>query len=78
MAMPHADDPSGGTSRRPDQNDQSRIQPTGGNIPGFTIVDTVIDTREVKPREYFSGPAQIQPALPQDLLKLGRVAGNAH
>ena len=76
--MPHANYASGCAPRSPDKNNQPRIEPTHRNKPTLTVIQPVVDARQMQTRKDFPRSAHIQAAFPQRLLALARVARNAH
>src|SRR5579862_5863816 len=78
MTMPHANDPSGRPSRRPNEHDEPRVQPADGNESGFPIVEPVIHPGEVESRKDLLRPAHVETPFPQRALPLLRVASYAH
>jgi len=78
MTMPHADDAPGRTSWRPDKHDQSRIEHPDRHKSRLTVVEAVIDAREVNAREDLLRPAHVETPLCQRALPLRRVTGDAH
>lgn len=76
--MPHADDASGHTTRRPDEYDEPRIQPSDRDVARLAIVPSVIFPSQVRSLKDLLGPAHIKAALDLRLLPLRGIAGYAH
>ena len=78
MTMPHADDPAGGPTRCPNEHHQSRIKPPCRDVTRLSVIETIIDSREMQPSEHFPGTAHVQAPHLQRLKPLGWVARDTH
>jgi len=78
MAMPHADNAPGRTSRSPDEHNQPRIKPSNRYESWLSIVEAVILAGEVNTGQDLLGPAHVETTRLQRVLPLRAVTGNAH
>ena len=76
--MPHADDAPGRPARCPDEHDQPRLKHPDRHEPGLTVIEAVIDAREMNAREDLLRPAHVETPLGQRARPLSRVTGDAH
>jgi len=78
MAMPHADYATRAAAWRPDERDQPPIEPTHCDVPAFTVVDSIVPTREMLAIEYLIRTPHIDAAFTKRPRALVPVAGDAH
>lgn len=78
MTVPHADNPACGSSRRPHEHLQSSIEPSCRNVTGLSVIEAIIDPREMKPGEHFPDTTHVETPLLQRLETLRWVACDAH
>jgi hypothetical protein len=78
MAMPHADDASGGSPRSPNKYNEASVERPNGNEARLAIITSIVSACEMKAGQYFAGAPHIEPTFPQRPSTFRRIAGYAH
>jgi hypothetical protein len=78
IGLPHGNDASCATSRRPDNDYDSLIEPAGSNEALLTVVTPIVYSRQMYTLEHHFGPLKIQPAFRKGLGALSPVEGDQH
>jgi hypothetical protein len=76
MAVPN--DSPGRAAWRPNEYNQSCIEPADSSASGLAVIKAIVDTGEVIPDEDPFGSAHIEPPFLQRALTLRGIAGDAH
>jgi hypothetical protein len=78
MTMPNADDSPCNATWSPNQDDNSFVQPAGGDVARLAIIEAVVNASQMSAGKNLSGSPHIEPPLAKQRFSLLRVAGNAH
>jgi hypothetical protein len=63
--MPDADDSPSNTTWRPNQDDESFVEPASGDVSWLAVVDTIVEASQMSTGEDLFGSAHVEPALAQ-------------
>ncbi len=78
MTMPNADDSPCNATWSPNQDDDSFVQPAGGNVARLAIIEAVVNASQMSAGKNLSGSPHVETPLAKQRFSLLRVAGNAH
>ena len=78
MTMPNADDSPCNATWSPNQDDDSFVQPAGGDETRLAMIEAVVNASQMSAGKYLSGSPHVETPLAKQRFSLLRVAGNAH
>jgi hypothetical protein len=78
MTVPHRNNVAGCATLRPNPDDQSPVEMTGGDISRLGVVEPVIDNGRRLPGKDLAGLGEVEPAMLKRTIALDRIERDRH